>query len=114
MAIFTATTTQPINSVAQENKISMPPTQKYGNPCLGINTKVPPLIYPKLAIEQGLSGWAIINFDVIDGKTSNLVVAASSSDIFNESALEAVRGTKFGRNVEKIRCAAPFRFLMED
>lgn len=114
MGAFIAAMIHPVKSAAQEAQINMPSIMKYGKPCISGGTKVPPLNYPKLALEKGLSGWVVVQFDVIGGKTSNLAVAASSSNIFNESALEVARGIDFEGHLDKFRCAAPFRFILED
>lgn len=77
-----------------------PPVQKYTGP--GITLSDGPLVslvrpspvYPARALQDGLEGWVIVQFDVLaDGTVANVTVVRSSDSIFERSARRAA--TKF-------------------
>jgi TonB family protein len=68
--------------------------------------KVAP-VYPPGAVESGLEGYVIVEYTVTEnGSVADPVVVESSSDLFEESALQSVRKYKYQPRVENGRPVA--------
>jgi protein TonB len=83
-----------------------PPVTKYTGPgiTLGDGPLVsmvrPSPVYPTRALQQGLEGWVIVEFDVLaDGSVSNISVVESSDRIFEKSARHAASKFRFKPHV---------------
>lgn len=66
--------------------------------------------YPREALTKGMGGWAIVRYDVIDGKTQNVALLESSAVIFDAPSLAATRDMEFAPDVSLTQCVALFRF----
>ena len=79
-----------------------PPVRKYSGP--GITLSDGPLVslvrpspvYPARALQEGLEGWVIVQFDVLtDGTVTNIFVVESSDRLFENSARRAAAKFRF-------------------
>ena len=82
------------------------PVSKYTGPgiTLGDGPLVslvrPSPVYPARALQQGLEGWVIVEFDVLaDGSVANIGVVESSDRIFENSARRAAAKFRFKPHV---------------
>ncbi len=81
----------------------------------------PSPVYPARALEEGLEGWVIVQFDVLaDGTVTNVAVVESSDRIFEKSARRAAAKFRYKpRVIEGVPQATTgvrniFRFHMSD
>jgi protein TonB len=83
-----------------------PPVAKYTGP--GIRLGDGPLVslvrpspvYPARALQAGLEGWVVVQFDVMaDGTVTNVSVVESSDSIFDRSARRAAAKFRFKPHV---------------
>ena len=83
-----------------------PPVTKYTGPgiTLGDGPLVslvrPSPVYPARALQAGLEGWVVVQFDVMaDGTVTNVSVVESSDSIFDRSARRAAAKFRFKPHV---------------
>ena len=97
---------------AQSHNRQAPAASKYGDVCIknAKPLKMPNLTYPQAAYKEGISGWAIVRYEIADGETTNIVLAESSAAIFNEPSLKATHDMKFSSDVSVKNCVIAFHF----
>ncbi len=83
------------NQPADGGYRSLPSMNALGDgPAMTVMTVQP--VYPAVAIQRGIEGYAIVEFDVLgDGKVVNIRVIESTSSLFNKSAIQAAARLKF-------------------
>ncbi|MDJ0814229.1 MAG: energy transducer TonB [Woeseiaceae bacterium] len=79
-----------------------PPVSKYTAPGLTltdgpmVSLVRPSPVYPARALQEGLDGWVVVQFDVLtDGTVTNISVVESSDRIFEKSARRAAAKFRF-------------------
>jgi TonB family protein len=77
------------------------------------------VVYPELARKNGLEGTVAVKFIVEpDGRTSRIEIVKSDDSVFDQSALDAVRQTRFnpatkdGRPV-RVAMVMPIRYTLQ-
>lgn len=93
----------------------IPAASKYGEVCAKSAdlVQIPRLTYPKAALDEKLAGWAIVRYDISEGKATNVVLAESSSPIFDAPSVAATKSMEFQKKSSLNGCAVAFHFDMD-